>query len=196
MNGTDRIIEEIRLDAVKEAERIRAEAEKKAESIIKRAEDNAAEILMNGGKRADEESRAVLRRANASAAAARKRIILKEKQDIIDGVLRAAVDEILNFDPRRYFELMLRLAEKRAGDIPGEIILSERAKTWMTEAFKTGIENLKLTVSEKTADFEGGFIIVYGDIEENCSLRALMESEHDRLHDLLSKFLFDTEAVQ
>ena len=49
----------------------------------------------------------------------------------------------------------------------------------------------KLSLSEKAAEIEGGFILSYGGIEENCSLEALFESEADVLKDAVRAVLFE-----
>ncbi|MGN0183160.1 MAG: V-type ATP synthase subunit E [Candidatus Ornithomonoglobus sp.] len=190
MNGLDKIINEIALDADAEAERITADAKARAEKLISRARERETEILQEAQETAAEESRKTEMRAEAAGKAEEKRAVLREKQSIIDEVLSAAAATIKDDNPDKYFGFMLRLLDKYAEERPGEIILSERAKTWITPEFSRALTEKGLKISEKTGDFSGGFILVYGEIEENCTLEALIASEHDRLHDIISKFLF------
>lgn len=190
MNGLDKIINEIALDANAEAEKIIADAKAKAEKIISRAKDRETDIMHKAEEKAEEESKKSEMRARAAAGAEEKRAVLKEKQCIIGEVLNIAAADIKEKNPDRYFGFMLRLIDKYAKEKPGEIILSEWAKTWITPEFNDAIKRKGLIISDKSGDFECGFILVYGDVEENCALEALMESEHDRLHDIISKFLF------
>ena len=39
-------------------------------------------------------------------------------------------------------------------------------------------------------DIENGFVLVYGDIEINCTLRAVFDERMDNLKDLLRPLLF------
>lgn len=190
MNGLDKIINEIALEADADAEKITAEAREKAEKLINRAREQETEILHHAEETAADESRKAQMRADAAAKAEMKRAVLKEKQSIIGEVLERAAAVIKDSNPDKYFSFMLRLLDKYAEEKTGEIILSERAKICITPEFRDAIAKKGLRISEKSGDFTGGFILVYGEIEENCTLEALMESEHDRLHDIISRFLF------
>lgn len=190
MNGLDKIISGIAIEAEADAERIRAEAREKAEKIISRAREREAEILRDAEADAEEESRSTAMRAEAAGRAEEKRAVLREKQSIITEIINNAVQTVLDYKPERYFNLMIRLLEKYAENRPGEIIMSEAAKTWITPEFYSAITKKGLKISDKSGDFHGGFILVYDEIEENCTLDALIESERDRLHDIISRFLF------
>ena len=47
-----------------------------------------------------------------------------------------------------------------------------------------------LRVSEEAAPIENGFLLKYGGIEENCSLKALFTSMRDRLQDKVNEALW------
>ena len=53
------------------------------------------------------------------------------------------------------------------------------------------IKNASLTISEEAAQIDGGFILKYGEIEENCSFEALFIDSKDELQDKINAFLFD-----
>lgn len=48
----------------------------------------------------------------------------------------------------------------------------------------------KLTVSRETRDIDGGFVLSYGGIEENCSIEALFYAARERLQDRVQELLF------
>ena len=48
-----------------------------------------------------------------------------------------------------------------------------------------------LTVDKEPADIADGFILKYGDIEENCTFDAIFEAKRDELRDLVNKNLFN-----
>ena len=48
----------------------------------------------------------------------------------------------------------------------------------------------KITVSKDPADISDGFILVYGDIEINCSFEALIEDSRDAIKDELNSIFF------
>ena len=47
-----------------------------------------------------------------------------------------------------------------------------------------------LTLSSEPKEMDGGFILVYGGIEENCTIRAMFTARHDEWSDLVQKILF------
>ena len=47
-----------------------------------------------------------------------------------------------------------------------------------------------LVVSKEPKDMDGGFVLVYGGIEENCTIRAMFHTKQDELSDVVQKILF------
>ena len=47
-----------------------------------------------------------------------------------------------------------------------------------------------LSLSRDAKEMSGGFILVYGGIEENCTIRALFDAERDELSDKVHGLLF------
>jgi V/A-type H+-transporting ATPase subunit E len=48
-----------------------------------------------------------------------------------------------------------------------------------------------LIVSDETVTLDGGFLLIYGDIEENCSFDALFSAEKENLQDKVNSLLFE-----
>lgn len=47
-----------------------------------------------------------------------------------------------------------------------------------------------LVLSKEPKAIEDGFILVYGGIEENCTLKALLDAKKDELQDKVRDFIF------
>ena len=47
-----------------------------------------------------------------------------------------------------------------------------------------------LKVSKEGKNIENGFVLVYGGIEENCTLRAMFDAKRDELSDKVHRMLF------
>ena len=47
-----------------------------------------------------------------------------------------------------------------------------------------------LKISREAREIEGGFVLSYGGIEENCSFDALFASAGEQLQDVVQKILF------
>lgn len=191
MNPLDRIVNEITAQAGAEAGRLIADAKAEAAKIKNHALENAAEIEAEGERKADEEYRRIIGRAESAAEVAESRASLSEKQKIISEVISAAKEKAEGLPADEYFSIMLRLLDRYAADKKhGEIILSEGDYARITPPFKNALRKRKLHLSDRTGDFKSGFILVYGDIEENCTLDALMEAEHERLSERVAEFMF------
>ena len=65
--------------------------------------------------------------------------------------------------------------------------MSERTKAGIQTAQKKGGH---LVVSKEPKDMDGGFVLVYGGIEENCTIRAMFHTKQDELSDVVQKILF------
>ena len=190
MNGLDKIIEEIANDANAEAARITDEAKAAAKRVTDRAREEAKAIETAAGEKAELEYKRVITRARSTGEITKKSALLREKQQIIDGILKDAYVKLVGLGDKEYFEFMTKLLDKYASKSGGEIILSEKDKKRAGAGFIEAAKKKGLTVSEKTRKMDGGFILSYGDVEENCSIEALTESEKDRLHDAVNSFLF------
>ena len=190
MNGLDRILAEIARDAKTAADEKRTEAKAAAQRVVERARDEAKAVEAEAAERAELEYRRIVNRAHSTGEIAKKGVLLREKQRIIEGILTDAHVKLAGLSDQDYFAFMVRLLEKYATEGGGEILLSRRDKDRVTAEFKAAAEQKGLRISEETRDIDGGFVLSYGSIEENCSIGALMESERDRLHDVVKGFLF------
>ena len=196
MTGLDTILESIRRDG-----------RENADSILKNAQDKASEILERGkaaaALRHDEIMRGVENEARDASgrviSAARRRereIILSARQEIISGIIKAAERSLYDLNDEDYFEVIVSLASKRAMPQRGELLLSRRDFERLPPDFEKKLgaalpKGAELTVSAAPdASFEGGFILVYGGIEENCTFKALFDDRREQLQDLANRLLF------
>lgn len=190
MNGLDRILAEIAQDAKTAADQKRDEAKASAQRILDRAREEAEAIEADAADRAELEYKRIVSRAHSTGEIAKKGVLLREKQKIIDDILKDAHVKLVGLSDAEYFAFMIRLLEKYASGEHGEVLLSQRDKSRVTAGFTAAAEKKNLRISEDTRNIDGGFVLSYGAIEENCSISALMESERDRLHDVVKGFLF------
>ena len=52
-------------------------------------------------------------------------------------------------------------------------------------------EKSAVYISKQAVDIENGFILSYGKMEINCTLRAIFDEKMDSLKDMLSPFMFN-----
>lgn len=136
-------------------------------------------------------------RAESAAALQEKKIILQAKQDIILDVIESARREVLGLETEEYFSVIGKMIHKHALEKEGKIRFSPKDLQRIPQNFNETIRvalkdknSASLEVSKESVSIDGGFILVYGDVELNCSFESLFLSAKDRLQDIVSEVLF------
>jgi V/A-type H+-transporting ATPase subunit E len=196
MNGLDKITEEIVSEAEAEAAKIAADARAQADRIIAEAKAQASKEA-NGIKADSDKSVAGLNEQRESMfGLQRRQAMLQARQTALDEALNAAHTYLLNLPDIEYFTLCIRLAVSQSEDGAGELLFNERDLHRLPESFAHLLniampEGRTLEVSSVTAPIDGGFVIKYGDLQENCSFSAIFRERHDEFVDLIREPLFE-----
>lgn len=197
MTGLDKILDQIRQESEKAiAEKI-GEAESRAKEIQTRAEaevkEECAAIELQGERSAED----TLSRAESAAALYRRKAVLAEKQRIIAEVFDRAEEKLKTLPADEYFEMIIKIAAKNALPQKGEIIFSEADQKRLPVDFEMRLNILlkkqsdcTLSVSKETRPMDGGFVLSYGGIEQNCTIRALIDMERELAADRVQSVLF------
>ena len=196
MTGLDKITSQIqeeaeasakeRIEAAqKEAEQILADAKAACEAMEKEASDKAAALktVQDG-------------RIHSAAEQKRKTALLKAKQEIIAEIIGSAYQTLKEEDTASYFLTMEKLVKTYALADKGEIYFSAADLGRMPADFEKKIEAAaqenggSLTLQKEPKEIPDGFILVYGGVEENCTLKALFDAKKDQLQDRVNEMLF------
>jgi V/A-type H+-transporting ATPase subunit E len=193
MTGLEKIIKEIEKDAENKVNTILAQANDEAAKILddaKKEAANKAEIISENAKISEKN---ITERAQSADELNAKKRILTKKQEIISDIIKAAEEKLDNLSDSEYFDTILSMAKKFALNKDGVMILSEKDKKRMPADFETKLKSecKGISISEKTAKIGGGFIVSYGGIEENCTFKALFESNIELLQDKVHTLLFE-----
>ncbi len=195
MTGIEKIVEKIREESLNRCEAVIAEAKENAGEILfderKKAEKEAEKIISEGKNKA-------LKKENAARSAAEtisKTRYLEVKNAIVNDIIAAAFEKIEEMSDEDYFALLLSLCEKNVENGEGTMFLSKRDLERAPKDFEESVNSLvyekgAVRLSKKPMDIENGFVLVYGDIEVNCTLRAVFDEKLDSLRDALCKELF------
>ena len=115
---------------------------------------------------------------------------------MIAAVLDKAYETVTSLGDKEYFELILKMLGKYALSQEGEIFFSANDLKRMPTGFEQDAQQKaqanggSLKVSRKGMNIENGFVLVYGGIEENCTLRAMFDAKRDELADKVHRMLF------
>ena len=196
MAGLDKIISQINEESQKAAERITSEARAQADEILAEARKEAERECADIDRRSRQSVANLLERGRSSAELKKRGSLLAEKQRLIGEVIARAKAELKSMDGDAYFEMILKLAVKSAQPGKGELLLSGKDLVRVPEGFEDKLnaalkdKSAQLHISGDTRDIDGGFVLTYGGIEENCSIDALFDSAHELLQDKVQEILF------
>lgn len=196
MTGLDTILESIRKDGRENADAILAKAQQEADEISAQGREDAQlrreELLRDAPQQAQDAADRVL----SSAHREQRRILLIARQEIIQETLEAAEKSLFELSDEDYFTVLLGLAAKRALRQKGELMLGSRDFARKPADFEKKLQTVlpkgaELTVAPKpNPAIDGGFLLLYGGIEENCTFRALFDDKREELQDLTNQILF------
>ncbi|HIR13868.1 MAG TPA: V-type ATP synthase subunit E [Candidatus Choladousia intestinavium] len=196
MAGLDKIISQIRKEAEDSASAAIAAARKEAEGIRAQAVLEAQAECQEIQKRSRQKVQDTLARGRSSADLKRRQGLLACKQRLIHEVLSEALKRLEALDGEEYFQTMEKLALKSALPGEGTVYFSQRDLKRLPAGFEKKLnEALKdkkavLHISGTPREIDGGFILSYGGIEENCSFESLFHASREALQDTVQKILF------
>ena len=196
MNGLEKIAVQIRLQAQQEADAIVDRAQQEAAGQIAAAETECAQSAAQNADKARAEAETECARAVSAAAAEGRRQLLAEKQEQIAAVLSEARRRLEALPDAEYFALMQKMAVENSQTGDGRLIFSDRDRARMPADFEARLNDAlagrgTLHIAAEHRPIQSGFVLVYGDIEENCTLEAQLEARREELQDLICRILFD-----
>ena len=127
----------------------------------------------------------------------RRTRLLEAKQEMIAEIIGKAYEKVISLAPDEYYQMLLSILEAYVLPQEGEIYFSVKDLENMPVGFGKEIEEIalakggKLTVAGAGRDnIDNGFILAYGGIEENCTIRAMFDAKRDELADIVHRMLF------
>ena len=196
MAGLDTIISEILQQGQEKASAVLADAELSKGDILSKAKAAAEEIGIRIRKDADKETADIAARYRSSADMKKKQAQLAARQGMIGGVVEKAYEKVLSMEEGPYFGMLEKLLASRLQAKDGVLFFSEKDLARIPESFLSKATALaaekggSVTVSKECRPIDGGFVLTYGGMEENCSIKALFEEKADALSDTVQKILF------
>lgn len=196
MSGLDEILNIIDEQRIQNEESIIGAANQKAAAIRSEGEQKAQKAYSEQLEKGQTDAKRDFVNACASVDSDMKRKVLDSKVKLIDSAIEATLERLAKLPEDEYFAMLKRLAEQKLRKGSGVISLSANDLKRLPVDFETDIRSSAeklggtLEISKKPADISDGFILRYGLISENCSFRAIIESERDEVRDTAAAKLF------
>ena len=138
-----------------------------------------------------------VKRLASSSDMRKRKAVLEAKQEVISEVLEDAYKAVGEFDDAAYFAMLEKVLEKYVLPEEGTICFTEKDRKRMPQGYMEKVyETAKkkggsLELTETVPDgMDGGFILTYGGIEENCTIKALFDARREELSDKVNRQLF------
>ena len=186
MTGLEKMKSQILDEARAAAEKKLSAARSEADGILAEAKAEAEKCMSSFSQKSE----------RAVASYKRRKNILAEKQEMIASVLDKAYSSVESMEKDEYFGMLLKMLDKYAQPQEGEIFFSPADLAKLPDGFAGKVEEAakkkggSLEISKEGRNIENGFILAYGGIEENCTLRAMFDAKRDELSDKVYRILF------
>lgn len=196
MGGLDEIISQIKSDAQAEVDNIMADVNKQCDSIREESEIQNAKIAKAENKKSEQASLLEFEKIKSNAEMKMKRELLNAKQRIIANIIDKAYKKIISLPDEEYFEIMLQIAKIYVQPGNGVVRFSSFDLKRIPADFNSKLNEIaksaggNLQVSGEAVDINGGMILDYGDIEENCTIKALFNNKKEKIQDNINKLIF------
>ena len=198
MTGLEKILDEIKAQSRQAVEQIESEGRKIADDMIKEQEEKINSKKAVFEKELEQTSKLDLEKGISSAISQKKKMILEEKQNIISDIIEKSKNYIKNLSKDEYMTFLEKIALKYAHKEEGKIRLTASDKNSIGQELVSRLnsklsENSKgtLVLDDQVSNEKSGFVIIYKDVEENCSLEAIFSEKRELLEDKINSFLFN-----
>lgn len=190
MTGLEKILEQIKSESDICSAEILSDARKQADEITAEAQKRAASEAEKISEKAEADCSLILSRAEAACNLDAGRRILLKKQEIISRCIEDARQSLISLPDDKYSELIIKMIDRFALPQSGEIMFCTCDAKRINAAARQAAAAAGLTVSDKTGNADGGFTLIYGGIEVNCTFSALFAENREKLQDKVHELLF------
>jgi len=196
MTGLEKIISKINEKSAKRSEDIIGMADQSSASILSQADNDIKAIETETEARIKLRVEEMLKMAESGAQQKAKQIILSGRIEAINEALAASAEALKSLSLTDYFALITALVVKNASPGQGIILFSVEDLKRLPTNFEMDLNDAikgkqaVVKISSEPAGISDGFILVYGDIEINCTFDALIEASREELKELINGILF------
>ena len=196
MTGLEKILYQIEEEAKSSADKILENANQEAAGLLAQADATCQEMAEAAKVKAEAVAQDILNKSRSAAAMQRKKDLLTAKQQVIGEVIAKAQQSLYALDDEAYFALIEKMLEKFVLAEEGQIRFNAKDQKRMPAGFDKKVAAIaqkkggQLTLSKEACEIDGGFLLVYGGIEENCSFAAMFAAEKESLQDKVHTLMF------
>lgn len=189
MSGIEKITARLLEECGAECASIEDAASLSAANTLAAAETQAKKVIAAAEEKARKEAERIIAGAKSAAELNARRDMLQTKVDLIDEALNKAQWYLHSLNTEDYFKVLFSLAARSRQNGVGEMHLNANDLARMPAGFLQQL-GAGIKVSDEPYDIEDGFILIYGDIEMNCTFSALFAATREELKEKAAEILF------
>lgn len=198
MTGLEKILNEIKKECQENINQIENEGNKIADDMIALEQEKIEQKRKLFDIELEKIVKLDLEKGVSSALSQKKKMILEEKQKSISKIIENTKEYIKNLPNEEYIEFLQKIVVKYAHKQNGKIRLNQLDKEKfgqglvdkLNEALSKNEKGL-VELDDKVSNEKTGFVIIYNDVEENCSLDAIFSEKRELFEDKINSFLFE-----
>lgn len=196
MAGLEKILQKIEADATGSCEQILAEAKAESDRIFAAARIEGERLRKEFIEKSIKEDQNALRLAHSQVESDRKKALLVTKTGIVNETIDRALQKLKSLPVDEYFSLMMDLVKQYSLPGEGTLRFAKKDLERLPKDFETNLNKVlndqskTIVVSPEPIAIDGGVVIQYKDIEQNCTLNSLFDVNLDAIKDRLYEQLF------
>lgn len=193
MKDKNSIVDKIISDAKARADGIIGEARSKADIIIDKARQEAAEYNVESEKKLESRRAEIIERKISVDKLDGKNIVSDNKYSLVDKTYDLALIRLKSMKSAEYKEMIksILIAVAENNDI---VVIAESDAKRINSTFIKGVADsmsIKLSLSDKYGDFDGGIYLIGGGYDKNYSFGAMIDRLKEELNPIIAKSLFE-----
>lgn len=198
MDGLQKITQRILDDAQIESQKLISEGETKASAIRADQREEATALKLKLEKVAKAEAEDHKKRLIAAAELEMRKDMLSAKRSMLDKAFANSVEALKNLPLAEYSEAIKSMLLSLNFSGEAEIVFSTNDKgkfdgdfaEEMNTVLKAIGKDMKIKLSEKNGEFDGGFMLLGNGFEINNTLLTRTNLVRDELEPIIAKILF------
>jgi len=192
MLDIEKFVKEIIDNAKKQASAIVEEAKKEEVQFLSALEEDLSKIAENNSVMVEENASIMQMHKVASARIATPKVILEAKIKAVDSIYNKVKQHILDMSIKDYFAFLDKLIIKYATE-GNKVIFAKKDIKNIPKDFIENIakrQKIKLVISDKTHNGDGGIILQSSNYDQNLTLEAVISVIRLETETEVAKMLF------
>jgi len=177
MEDMEKLIQTIISEGNKKAKQILADAENQADSILKSAQEREAKFIDEQVALAKQENENKLKLAKSSAVYRLNKLLLKEKNDIIDNVFSSLLERFCALSENQYEDFLSAVLDK--ANVGDEINYSKRPGEAKRISNLAVFKQKQLRLGKVIDNVSGGVVISNSVCNKDFSFEGLIKEKRE-----------------